>query len=98
MDSNFSRGTCAERSWRRASEGRGARCGEAYGTPEQVRAIAEAAAGRVSSAEFCQTAVEQGWATGEELAVLRAALINWAERPDAYTDVLKCGALGWVSR
>jgi ubiquinone/menaquinone biosynthesis C-methylase UbiE len=72
--------------------------GEAYGTPEQVRAVAEAAAGQVSSAEFSQTAVEQGWATEEEMADLRPALINWGKRPDAFTAVLKCGALGWVSR
>jgi len=49
-------------------------------------------------AEFSQTAVEQGWATEEEMAELRPALVNWGERADAFTAVLKCGALGWVSR
>jgi len=72
--------------------------GEAWGEPEHVRAAAEASAGQVSSAEFSQTAVEQGWATQEEMADLPQGLVMWGERPDAFMAVLKCGALGWTSR
>jgi SAM-dependent methyltransferase len=68
---------------------------EAFGAPAQV---AEAAAGQLGSAEFSQTAVEQGWATQREMAELPRGLLAWGERPDAFTAVLKCGALGWASR
>jgi len=71
---------------------------EGWGAPEQVRTSAEAAAGQVRSAEFSQTAVEQGWATQQEMADLPHGLLAWGERPDAFTAVLKCGALGWVGR
>jgi hypothetical protein len=71
---------------------------EARGTPEQVQMAVEATASTASAAEFSQTAVEQGWATQQEMADLPHSLREWGERPDAFMAVLKCGALGWVGR
>jgi ubiquinone/menaquinone biosynthesis C-methylase UbiE len=70
---------------------------EAWGTPERVRAVAEAFAANMRSAEFVGSMLDQGWATQSELDELNSGLLAWGERPDAFLAVLKCGALGWTS-
>jgi hypothetical protein len=50
----------------------------------------------VSSAPI--TVLERGWASHEEVEALPAALLAWAERPDAYLAALKPGGLGWKPR
>jgi hypothetical protein len=42
--------------------------------------------------------LEQEWASREEVEALPAALLAWAERPDAYLAALKLGGLGWKPR
>jgi hypothetical protein len=41
-------------------------------------------------------ALEQGWATEQELAAMAAALTTWGEDPDAFFMVPVCRAIGWV--
>jgi hypothetical protein len=38
----------------------------------------------------------KGWASADELEALRAGVLAWGERPDAFGAVLYCAALGWV--
>jgi hypothetical protein len=70
--------------------------GEGYGTLEQTRRIAAAFSAIISSSEFGQTVLGQAWVTEAELKALPPALHAWAERPDAFIGVLKCGALAWT--
>ena len=68
------------------------------GTPEAVRAIATGLATGAQGPGFMGPVLEQGWASREEVEAWPAALLAWAERPDAYLAALKPGGLGWKPR
>jgi SAM-dependent methyltransferase len=42
------------------------------------------------------TAIEQGWATQQEVDAIYNELEEWAEHPDTFTALLLCSGLGWV--
>ena len=63
-----------------------------------VRAIATGLATGAQGPGFMGPVLEQGWASREEVEALPAALLAWAERPDAYLAALKPGGLGWKPR
>jgi SAM-dependent methyltransferase len=42
------------------------------------------------------TAIEQGWATQQEVDAIYDELEKWAELPDTFMAVLFCSGLGWV--
>lgn len=88
------RGALLEAGFARAEGYAGA---EAYGTPDTVRRLAAGMAEVARGSGFVGTVVNQGWADQEEMSALPDELLLWGERPDAYSAVLKCGALGWPS-
>jgi hypothetical protein len=46
--------------------------------------------------DVAQAVLAKGWASAEELEAMRAEVLEWGERPDAFAAVLYCAALGWV--
>jgi hypothetical protein len=42
------------------------------------------------------TALALGWVTPDRLEAMRAAVRDWGERPDAFSAITLCAALGWV--
>ena len=70
---------------------------ETFGTPEAARIVAAAMAEVARGSDFVQTVLTEGWADQTELAALPEEILRWADRPDAFAAVLKCGALGWPS-
>lgn len=69
---------------------------EYYGTLEETRRAAFIAGRVMRNSEWAQLVLAQGWATADELEALRADVLEWGERPDAFAAVLYCAALGWV--
>lgn len=69
---------------------------ETYGDDVSTRWIAEFAVGLFTAPTMAETAVEQGWATQDQIDVMAKAFREWGERPDAFMTWLYCAALGWV--
>jgi SAM-dependent methyltransferase len=65
------------------------------GTPEETRRVAHSLVIRVRGV-LGTLALEQGWATKEELEQIAEALIAWGEGPDAFYARPAFWALGWV--
>jgi ubiquinone/menaquinone biosynthesis C-methylase UbiE len=70
---------------------------EVYGDAASTRWFADFAGGVLSAASLADLIVDEGWATRAELDATLAALREWADKPDAFTAWLYCGALGWVA-
>jgi SAM-dependent methyltransferase len=66
------------------------------GTDELNRTVAIGWGSIARSVDFVQTVLTQGWATQAELDALPSEMSAWAERPDAFLNAMKCGALGWA--
>ena len=50
----------------------------------------------ITSPEWAGTIESEGWADAAELERIRAAAVAWGERPEAFTAVMYCAAVGWV--
>lgn len=69
---------------------------EVYGDLAATRWFAEFAVGLFTAPSMADMVVGEGWATGEELDAVIAAVREWSELPDAFAAWLYCGALGWL--
>jgi ubiquinone/menaquinone biosynthesis C-methylase UbiE len=67
-----------------------------YGTLAETRKYAGQSAMLFSSPELVATFLSEGWADAAELEQIRAALVAWGERPDAFSAWMYCAAVGWV--
>jgi SAM-dependent methyltransferase len=67
-----------------------------YGTPAETRKQADLINGLLSNPGWVATILQEGWSDEAELERIRAAARAWGERPDAFSAVLYCGAVGWV--
>src|SRR5262249_38690125 len=69
---------------------------EAHGTAEALAQFAELLSLRLTGPSYLEAITGQGWATREQLDTILEGLHAWAARPDAFTSVLFCTALGWA--
>jgi ubiquinone/menaquinone biosynthesis C-methylase UbiE len=67
-----------------------------YGTLAETRKYAQIAVGLFSDPAFIAPVLSEGWADEAELAEMRAGVLAWGERPDAFLAWLYCAAVGWV--
>ena len=65
------------------------------GTPEETRRVAQTHVLRLRGV-LGTLALEQGWATKEELEQIAEALLAWGESPDAFYARPAFWAIGWV--
>lgn len=70
---------------------------ECYGAREETRRFAALVDRQMANPDIVALIVARGRATEEELAAMRAEVLAWGERPDAYAAILYCAALGWVA-
>lgn len=68
-----------------------------HGTLAETRKQAGLIALLLSSPEWVATILSEGWADEAELARIRAAVVAWGERPDAFSAWMYCAAVGWVA-
>src|SRR5260370_39935332 len=68
----------------------------AGGTAETTQRRAANWRARFESARHIKTAVEQGWATNEQLAAMAEEITVWGDHPDAFFSLTVCSALGWA--
>ncbi|ODS22516.1 hypothetical protein AB835_13710 [Candidatus Endobugula sertula] len=47
------------------------------------------------NSKIIEISIEQGWIMDEDLDVLREALREWGQHPDAFEAVIMCEAVGW---
>lgn len=66
-----------------------------YGTVDQVRDFAEAAAADIESPAV-DRAVDAGWTTAEERAAIASTWRAWGAEPGAFVTRLWCEAVGWI--
>jgi ubiquinone/menaquinone biosynthesis C-methylase UbiE len=69
--------------------------GRGFGTPAETRRRAADLSLALSQPSFGGVALSQGWADRETLEAMRAAVLEWGERPDALFAWLWLGAVGW---
>jgi SAM-dependent methyltransferase len=67
-----------------------------YGTLAETRKYAQFADGLFSHPAFIAPVLSEGWADEAELAEIRAGVLAWGERPDAFLAWLYSAAVGWV--
>jgi SAM-dependent methyltransferase len=67
-----------------------------YGTLEETRKYAQFVDGLFSHPAWIAPVLSEGWADEAELAEMRAGVLAWGERPDAFLAWLYCAAVGWV--
>ncbi len=68
---------------------------QSFGTPDLVRlhgaVWAEQLGGR-----FRQTVLTEGWADEQTMDAMVTELRAWGERPDLFSCLIWCAAVGWV--
>jgi ubiquinone/menaquinone biosynthesis C-methylase UbiE len=69
---------------------------EHYGTLEETRRYAAVIEKLMRHPDLAALVQSQGWASADELERMRAEVLAWGERPDAFAAVMYCAALGWV--
>lgn len=70
---------------------------EHYGTLTETRRYAALVARVMGNPDMAQIVQTQGLvASATELEELRAGILEWGERPDAFAAMMYCAALGWV--
>ena len=69
---------------------------EHYGTLAETRRFAALTARLMGNPEMAQLVQAHGIASADEWEALRAGVLEWGERPDAFAAVMYCAALGWV--
>lgn len=67
-----------------------------YGRIEETRRAADVVARIFRSPNVVKLVTEQKWATQAEIDEMIDGGTEWAERPDAFSAVMYCAALGWV--
>jgi SAM-dependent methyltransferase len=67
-----------------------------HGTLAETRKHTQLIAMLLSSPAWAATIRSEGWADDAELERIRAAVLAWGERPDAFSAWLYCAAIGWV--
>jgi len=67
----------------------------AAGTLDTTRSSAQAHLARLRGSVE-QLALQQGWASQEELDAMADALVAWGDRPDAFYALPICWGLGWA--
>lgn len=67
-----------------------------YGTLAETRKIAGLTDMLLSNPQWVSIICSEGWTDEAELARIRAALVAWGERPDAFSAVMYCAAVGRV--
>jgi SAM-dependent methyltransferase len=66
-----------------------------YGTAESVREFGLGRAADCADEWYVEGAQTHGLATGEEMAAMREAWLEWSEAPTSYAAFTWCRALGW---
>ena len=66
------------------------------GRLEETRGGADILGGIFRSPDVVRVVTEQGWATQAELDEMIDHVKMWGERPDAFSAVMYCAALGWI--
>jgi SAM-dependent methyltransferase len=69
-----------------------------YGTSAETRHFADFTGSLLGNPAVWKSAIREGWTDEAELARIRAALLAWGERPDAFLAWIYCAAVGWVDR
>jgi hypothetical protein len=69
---------------------------EHYATQEETRRYAAVSEKLMRHPDLAALVQTQGWASAGELERMRAEVLAWGERPDAFAAILYCAALGWV--
>lgn len=69
---------------------------EHYGTLAETRRFAAVVERVLQNPEMIEQIQARGLASADEIASLRAGVLAWGERPDAFAAVMYCAALGWV--
>lgn len=69
---------------------------EHYGNLAETRRYASVVHRVLQSPEMTQLVQARGWVQPGEIEQLRAGVLEWGERPDAFAAVMYCAALGWV--
>lgn len=68
---------------------------ESYGTPDQVRTLAQVWAGLITQSQVGAQILELGWANQQALAFMAGACARFAERPDAFAAIAWGQAVAW---
>jgi SAM-dependent methyltransferase len=66
-----------------------------YGTAESVREFGLGRAADCADEWYVEGAQRHGLASGEEMATMRDAWLEWSEAPTSYAAFTWCRALGW---
>jgi SAM-dependent methyltransferase len=69
-----------------------------YGTSAETRHFARLTDSLLRNPAVWASAIREGWTDEAELARIRAAILAWGERPDAFVAWMYCAAVGWVDR
>ena len=67
-----------------------------HGTPEEARGFGTFTASLFQYPSTVERALEQGWATAEELEEIRRAWTAWGEHPGAFVARFWCEAVAWA--
>jgi hypothetical protein len=67
-----------------------------YGRLEETRRMATVVGGVFQSPDFVNLVTDQEWATQAEINEMIEEIKQWGERPDAFSAVMYCAAVGWV--
>jgi ubiquinone/menaquinone biosynthesis C-methylase UbiE len=65
-----------------------------YGTPD-VTARFSHYWGEVFFSQHRERIIAEGWATAEQLEMMRSAMLAWGQHPDAFFARCRCEAVGW---
>lgn len=68
---------------------------ESYGTPDQVRMLAQVWTGIITQSHVAAQILELGWANAQALQLMAGACARFAERPDAFAATAWCQAIAW---
>jgi ubiquinone/menaquinone biosynthesis C-methylase UbiE len=83
---------------REAGFGRSVGAATAYagGTAETTNRYAANWRARFESVSHFRTAIEQGWATNQQLVAMAEEITAWGAHPDALFSLTVCSAVGWA--
>lgn len=68
---------------------------QSFGTPDMVRMHATVWAEQLNE-RFRQTVLTEGWADRQQLDAMVAEMRAWGARPDSFSCLFWCAAVGWV--